>query len=831
MSSVPKNSFIRAIKSKVIIALLLACVALFMAWGVTKLAFKEMLGTVENIAAPSERLRRVNIISRKIGSLDQIQKNKAFNDPSNYRKLFKESSQLRTALDTLATLYTSDSLQLYRISTIKKLLTERDKQFMNYLKVRERLVNDESFSEQVGNLNDLVSRSSAQSDSTVLATVEKTSTTTIYPEEKPRSFFNKLFGRKKSEQNSSFRIVNEESVKRDTIALSTEEQLAASLKESLKIIEQQQQRKNASFLTREAILAEANNKLVMQMMDVLREVETEVVKQIEASNIQAKAVVNTSVSTMSTILLVFVALTGLLMYLILTDITRSNRYRTELEIARDEAEYHGRAKQRFLSNMSHEIRTPLQSIIGYAEMIKNQAHPKLKDIEAIYHSSEHLLQIVNEVLDYNRIISGKFTFSEKVFNMRKLLEEVMSAMRPQAERKSLQTIADFDIEEAVYVKGDPFRLKQILYNLLGNAIKFTDSGEISLSAFYKRKANNMHFTFIVRDTGVGIAEEEAERIFNEFEQSNDPDREASNAAGTGLGLTIIKSLVEQHNGGRIYLKSKPGEGSAFTVYLTLGSSTGPEQDFNISNDVIKIAGSVWVVDDDPLILDLCTIIFEKNEISYRAFNSAEQLLNAEWDASVKHILMDIRMPRMSGIELCSAMRNKVGKHVKIFAITAQVLPDERAFLLRSGFDALLIKPFREKELLNVLEGQEIESEDSVGEEVELDLSGLKQMTFGSEEQLRKVLLRFKDDSLDDSNQIRLAIHNQDLGQLQLITHRLAGRIAQIGARGLASEFRSLEIELRAVKSLDQIKDHSMAVILSKLADLLVQIDQELLRIT
>ncbi|WP_449440189.1 hypothetical protein [Pedobacter steynii] len=163
----------KSIKGKVIVALLMACFALFMAWGVSRVAFKEMLSTVENISAPSERLRIVNVISRKISGLDQQQKKQAFDDPGNYRKLFKESKQLRSVLDSLGSLYANDSIQLERISTIKRLLSERDKQFINYLKVRERLVNNKSFSDQVQNINDIVSKSAEQADSTILATEEK----------------------------------------------------------------------------------------------------------------------------------------------------------------------------------------------------------------------------------------------------------------------------------------------------------------------------------------------------------------------------------------------------------------------------------------------------------------------------------------------------------------------------------------------------------------------------------------------------------------------------------------------------------------------------------
>ena len=825
MKSNLRTSFIKATKGKVIVSLLLACLALFLAWGVSKVAFEEMLATVDNITAPSERLRMVNVISRKIGSLDQVQKNKAFNDSRNYQKLFNESAQLRVALDTLEKLYPTDSTQLARIALIRTLLIERNKQFINYLKVRERLVNDKSFSDQVKGLNAIMSNSTAQTDSTVLATIEKTSTTTIYPQEKPRSFLDKLFGRKKNDQNNSFRIVNEEKVKKDTIALSTEEQMAESLKKSLKIIELQQQQKNASFISREAELAEANSRLVSQMVDVLRKVETEVVNQIEANSAQAKRVVNTSISTISVIMIVFVLLTGLLLYFILTDITRSARYRNELEAARDEAEYHGRAKQRFLSNMSHEIRTPLQSIIGYAEIIKQQDHPSKKDIDAIYHSSEHLLQIVNEVLDYNRIISGKFTFSNKVFNINEVLEEVFSVMRPHAEQKSLRMIKDFDIDRLNYVVGDPFRLKQILYNLLGNAIKFTRAGEVSLTVFYKRKGDDLHFTFIVKDTGVGISEEESKKVFNEFEQIDAPGNEVAAGMGTGLGLTIIKSLVEQQ-GGRIYLKSRPGEGSAFSVYLTFGfSERSSDKDLNNPASEVIYKDTVWVVDDDPLILELCGIIFRNNDIPNRLFGSPAEVLGAEWDKAVKHVFMDMRMPDMTGVELCEALRGKINSTVKIFAMTAQVLPDERENLLQSGFDGILLKPFKEKELIFMLKGEAIDEEALTSEN--LDLSSLQKMTYGDHAQLTRILRRFNEDCLADIDQVRLAVDKNSLNDLQLITHRLAGRIGQLGAKELAGGFRACELELRAIPRIRDKELQTLMFLLERLKNLLKKVDKEL----
>ncbi|MDO7744067.1 MAG: ATP-binding protein, partial [Pedobacter sp.] len=403
------------------------------------------------------------------------------------------------------------------------------------------------------------------------------------------------------------------------------------------------------------------------------------------------------------------------------------------------------AKQRFLSNMSHEIRTPLQSIIGYAEIIRSQAHPKQKDIEAIYHSSEHLLQIVNEILDYNRIISGKFTFQSKRFNIVRLLDEVISVMRPQAEQKQLQMRTEIALHDIEHIVGDPFRLKQILYNLLSNAIKFTQSGEVVLSVFYKRQSDQLHFTFIVKDTGIGLSEADAARVFNEFEQIDSPDKEVINKAGAGLGLTIIKSLIENQDG-RIYLKSKQGRGSTFTVYLTF--TVAPEskkvEKVKQITQTIYTTDKVWVVDDDQLILDLCDIIFSKKNIDHLCFSSPLKMLESDWDPAVKFILMDMRMPELSGVELCHLMREKIPADVKIYAMTAQVLPEELEEVLNQGFDGLIMKPFRESDLLAVFnKGEMIIANKQDFSSVQLDTSVVEKMTFGDEELLLKILNRFK----------------------------------------------------------------------------------------
>ncbi len=815
MAIVAEKRFLQATKGKVIIGFLFACFALLAAWGVSKFVFKEMLLTVEKLSAPNDRLRIVNELSQKIARLDQLQRDYAASKSGN--NFIKETQYLRKKLDTLSDLYGNDKAQLLRIKSIKKLLADRDKQFVKYLEVRETLINTESFSDEVQKLNELVLQRSRESDSAVLTTERATSTKTIAPddEKKSKGFLNRLFGKK---QSDVYKIINEEfKIKRDTLNALVEDSIMKGVQESLKSIEQEQQQKSEKFLKREAVLANSSNALTKQMLSILREVEDEVLAQITLNGANAREVVNEGAVQITIIIIAFFFITLVLVYLILTDITKSNQYRTALELAKEEAEYHGKAKQRFLSNMSHEIRTPLQSILGYSEIIARQTNPERKDINAIYQSAVHLLQIVNEVLDYSRITSGEFSFTNQVFSIRKVLDEVVAVMYPLAEQKSVELITNFNLGDIDHIIGDAFRLKQILFNLLGNAIKFTIKGHILLQVSYKQQGTELHFDFTVEDTGIGFSEKEKDRIFNEFEQVENLEMNL-NQSGTGLGLAIVKSLVDRLDG-RIYVKSELSQGTTFKVYLKYVRSEEQQQKpIELLPNSIENSGKVWVIDDDKLILDLCEIIFERNKIPFSSFSNVDQILTQPVDEKVKYVLIDMRLPKMSGIELCRLLKQRMSTDVKFYAITAQVLPDERAEVWNEGFNGIITKPFTAQDLLAIF--------DKVTMPTTLDRSLIEKMTMGDKQMQEKIILRFKQDSGEDSALLKEFLAQDDVQKTRLIIHRLAGRLAQIGARELALEFRKMEVMVDQKESIDFKCQEDILALLLSLRKLLSEIGEE-----
>jgi len=411
----------------------------------------------------------------------------------------------------------------------------------------------------------------------------------------------------------------------------------------------------------------------------------------------------------------------------------------------------------------------------------------------IYQSSQHLLQIVNEVLDYSRIISGKFTFASVAFNMQHLLKEVKNIMQVQADKKHLQLIFDTDMNQTADNIGDPFRLKQILYNLLGNAIKFTDKGAVTLSVSQKDFPNRTTYIFTVKDTGIGISDDDINKIFNQFEQA----KNSANHDGAGLGLNIVQALVESQKG-NIQVKSIPGEGSEFIVALSYAKAKSITASIEDNSQYDAYNGKVWIIDDDKFILQLCSGIMEKHHIPYRAFTSPKEVLATPYDNAVTTILLDIRMPDISGIELCRMLKQRMTTHsARLIALTAQAFPDEKERLLQAGFDKVLMKPFMEQDIINLLhdkEGENVLPQMFSGGEV--NIQPLMTMTGNDIESVKAILQSCITETTNDLEKIGVNITRGDYIAIADILHPMASRCAQIGARQLSHQLRDIEISLR-----------------------------------
>jgi signal transduction histidine kinase/CheY-like chemotaxis protein/HPt (histidine-containing phosphotransfer) domain-containing protein len=849
MSTLRGPSFLKSVKGKILLGFFIASLALAASWVTSKLAFSNMLTTLTSLSTPDDKMRLVNKIFKDILTLDHLQNERKLKGEELNDEVLAQSVELIATLDSLSDMSIGDDMQIIRIDSMKKILKEREKIYGDYVKVRSKLVSNKALEDEVKSISGLITTKALKPDSTVVKTEKRTTTTTVYTEVPDttqkagakKGFFGRVFGgskkaKKPAPEPTKLVQKQEVNVQVDTIRVAKQDSTIEKVGEAVHAIEKSQKKRAVTFVDREQELATAGNSLVKQLLDVMQKVEKEVLKESGENSVRAKEIVEGSINYLEWIMLGFFFLTAVMAYFIFTDITKSNDYREQLEEAKEEAEYHSMAKQRFLANMSHEIRTPLQSIIGYAEALKNEEKPRKQDLETLHSASEHLLYLVNEVLDYSRIISDRFTFEDRVFSINPLLNEVVQVLRPNALAKGLVLRLENLLRPNLYLHGDPFRLRQVLYNLLTNAIKFTENGEVVLKVAGHESGNLAKIEFQVSDTGIGLSKEQTERIFNQFEQA-DPSIQRR-YGGTGLGLSIVKALVEGMSGS-VHVTSKQGEGTTFFVTTSMKKADTLELAEETPERSYRINGKVWLVDDDAFILKWCSSVLEMNGIPHTAFSSAEEVLSRPWNDEVKFVLTDMRMSGMNGAELVKRLRKSAPDDVKFFVLTAQALPEERKKLLGMGFDGYLMKPFHSRDLLELLEASsapeiaqppvapaEGNTEDQVPHNLDFDFSMLTEMTFGDESLLREILDQFVKDSRSDIDSLRHHIAAGELDHAQELMHRMAGRTGQIGARDLSARFRNLEIALR--ENPLEVSEKEMTQVVNDAASVVEQVEEKAL---
>src|SRR5260221_1650589 len=529
------------------------------------------------------------------------------------------------------------------------------------------------------------------------------------------------------------------------------------------------------------------------------------------------------------------------------DITDRIKMERELRLTKQLTDEVARAKESFLAHMSHEIRTPMNGILGIASLLnKTRLDVQQRNyLKLIQESANNLLVIVNDILDLEKIVAGKLQLESIPFKIVDKIATTIQSFIYRAEEKELGLIFQNSIPGDLVVKGDPYRLSQVLNNILSNALKFTNEGHITIvTGITERDTEAVVIEITVSDTGIGIGNGRLNTIFEPFEQA---DATISRKyGGTGLGLAICKNMVEMQDG-ELLVKSEEGKGSAFTIRVPYHLSVEAMQEKEIRQETdYKSLGyrKILVAEDVELNQYLARHILESWEFEAVIFNNRLEAIHAPEQASFDCILMDVPMPGMDGIEAPQHIRrlpDPVKANIPIIALTANALKGDSEKYLAAGMNDYLAKPFDEERLFQVIYRNLAYYKTSVGTALAVagvtadpasliepssvdnpftnntnsnsmtpvnsrlyDLSMVQSVSGGDEGFIKQIVALFIETVPQNVQDMKKALQEENWDQVVKTAHKLKSTIDSMGIKSIRQEIRTVEANARQKESLDQV---------------------------
>lgn len=716
---------------------------------------------------------------------------------NNVNHFNRTLNKAHSNMDSLRVLIT-DSVQLLKIDTIDMLLRQKRLNTRRLLETWK-----ETNTEHLYTIN--IEKVIAEQDTFIEQKEIKEHVVvkqdTILSQKKPRGFFRRLADAfSPSREDTSIIVNTTRQIVTDTLVnvFNPADTIASVLKNLQDSVAGQRKLLADQLLERAANLRYNNSIVTRKINQILRDIEEEEVNaSLERMQNKQKILRETSL-LIAGIAIVSVVIVIIFIFMITRDISKSKYYRMQLEKAKQYAEDLLHSREKMMLTISHDIRAPLSSIIGYIDLLLRR-HPDERQqyyLDNMSGSASHILSLVNDLLDFHRLESGKMEIQRVAFSVSALFNEIFTSFRPIAESKDLTFVLNLKEEgtEKLYI-GDPIRIRQIVGNLLSNALKFTREGRVVMVVSINALADNSALlNVLVSDSGPGIPPEEQERIFGEFTRLSATEK----AEGFGLGLSITRKMTVLM-GGNLSLKSVVGQGCDFTIELPLTVAdvqvlpaaeeeavSEPELPSFVGRDVYCL-----LVDDDPLQLALTEEYLRQNHVEVSSCTDPFSVVALLQKTSFDAVITDIQMPGMDGYQLLESIRNSGipgTENLPVIALSASV-ENEHDHYLESGFTGFLNKPFTARQLITLL-NKLLSTELLVTSDFNFD--SLTAFAGEDKEASVSILKTFVEETTKSNALLEGTLQDDDREQSAKISHKMVPLFTMLGATSLVEKLRVIE---------------------------------------
>ncbi|MDR7372580.1 ATP-binding protein [Flavobacterium aquidurense] len=588
----------------------------------------------------------------------------------------------------------------------------------------------------------------------------------------------------------------------NTLSKKASDSILANSKKLLSSVKLRAEKKKESLNFEENKLLKNEIAISDQLRKVLRIIEREIIiNSIKNNSLKEKSLkkVNEIVTASAIIGLL---LTVVFSIIIVSDYSKSQLYKKQLEIANFKTRNLLKSREQLISTVSHDLKTPLSTIVGYTELLGNSDVNTKQSyfIKNIKNSSEYITQLVQDLLDFSQIEAGKISIEKVPFFLPEIIDEVAKSIQTVYKQKNIDLIINVDEKLNTKIVGDPFRLKQILSNIIGNAYKFTEEGFIKIEA--KIAEDERFFNVTIEDSGIGIEKGNQQLVFEEFAQAN--ENIEKKYGGTGLGLAICQKIISIL-GGSLSLESTFGKGSTFKIQLPLLFNTSSTPTVEIKKPKIRHTKTQTfvVIDDDINLLNLTSGVLKQEKHQVLSFSSAAKALEALQNTKFDFVITDIQMPEMDGFMFLKKLKNagnNVYQNQPVIALTGRTDLASAAYS-EAGFTTVVQKPYSPKILLEtihlILENDTLpvvtihDTEEKTSQHL-YSLDSLKDFLGNDNEALKEVLKSFMESTEENLTSMEAAIAEENTAEINAIAHRIAPMFKQIEAREIGEILKVLE---------------------------------------